>query len=174
LSGKATGSDEVRVYLGAGSNIEPEANLALACRELTGIYGSLSLSSVYRTRAVGFDGDDFLNMVVSFVTAESPRDILRRLDRIHVRAGRQKSGQRYASRTLDLDILLYGDQEISEPDLRIPREDVKRYGFVLAPLAELAPDLRHPQTGERMADLWAECSADQQPLAKQPFSSMTE
>jgi len=174
LSVSPPDTDKVRVYIGAGSNIEPAANLAAACRGLTGRYGELQVSSVYRTRAVGFDGDDFLNLVISFVTDESPRSLITVLEHLQEQAGRRKTGPRFTSRTLDLDLLLYGDETICEPCIRIPRDDIQRYGFVLAPLAELAADLRHPQTGERIADLWARCPAEQRPVAQLPLSSIMD
>jgi len=145
----------VAVYVSAGSNVHPEENLRLACRELARRFGPLEISGVYRNPPVGFTGDDFLNLVLRFHTSEPPTAVVAELERLHVLAGRVRGGKRFAPRTLDLDLLLYGNAIIPEPGIRVPREDILKYGFVLRPLAELAPDLRHPVTGQTMAGLWA-------------------
>lgn len=153
-----------KVYLGLGSNVDAEHNLKLGIRELRARYGELDLSPVYRSRAVGFEGDDFLNLVVSLETDDSPDEIHRDIERIHALAGRERAGERYASRTLDIDLLLYDDLVSSEPSLRLPRPDVLEYAFVLKPLADLDPDLLHPETGCNIGDHWRAFDADSQPL----------
>ena len=154
------------VYVSAGSNMAPEDNLRLACRELRKRFGSLDLSGVYRSPPVGFDGDDFLNLVLRFTTSETPSAIVAELERLHALAGRVRGSARFASRTLDLDLLLYGSAVIPEPPIRVPREDIGEYGFVLGPIAELAPDLRHPVTGETMAEMWARFDRHRHPLER--------
>ena len=79
-------------------------------------------------------------------------------------AGRQRGGAKFSSRPLDIDLLMYGDSIIDEPPLRIPRPDVLEYVFVLGPLAELAPDLVHPETGRSMRDHWQECDTGRHPM----------
>jgi 2-amino-4-hydroxy-6-hydroxymethyldihydropteridine diphosphokinase len=143
----------VEVYVSAGSNVEPEANLRRACRELRRRFGPIRTSAVYRNPAVGFRGDDFLNLVLSFRSADPPEDVVAELERLHGLAGRVRGPDAFAPRTLDLDLLLYGTAVI--PGLRVPRDDIRKYAFVLGPLAELAPQLRHPVTGESMAELWS-------------------
>lgn len=145
----------VDVYVSAGSNVAPAENLRRACAELRKRFGELEISGVYRNRAVGFAGDDFLNLVLRFRTVESPAAIIAELERLHVLAGRVRGPDPFSSRTLDLDLLLYGDAVLPDPAIRVPREDIRKYAFVLGPLAELAPALRHPVTGETMAELWA-------------------
>lgn len=144
----------VRVFVSAGSNIDPEANLRLACRELRRRFGPLAVSSVYRSPAVGFAGADFLNLVLSFATRESPAGVVAELERLHQLAGRVRGPSSFASRTLDLDMILYGDGVIADHATRVPRDDIEKYAFVLAPLAELAPAVRHPVTGRTFADMW--------------------
>ncbi|MCB1845061.1 MAG: 2-amino-4-hydroxy-6-hydroxymethyldihydropteridine diphosphokinase [Halioglobus sp.] len=138
-----------RVYVGIGSNQRPKQNLRLAIAELAARYRGLEVSPVYRNAAVGFRGDDFLNMVARFDSGQSPGELLLAFERIHDLAGRVRGGENMVSRTLDIDLLLYGDLVQDEPPL--PREDILDYPFVLKPLADLAPKLRHPVTGLTMA-----------------------
>ena len=143
-----------RVYLGLGSSIEAERNLRLAVSELRRRFGELDLSPVYRSPPLGFEGDDFLNAVVGLNTHRPPEEVLQQLEEIHIIAGRRRDGQRLVSRTLDIDLLLYGQLVIDRPGLRLPRGDVLEYGFVLRPLAELTPDTVHPVTGRSIAEHW--------------------
>ncbi len=143
-----------RVFVSVGSNIEPEENLRLACGELERRFGGLEVSSVYRNPPVGFAGEDFLNLVAAFETERSPQAVVAELEEIHDLAGRQRSGERFAPRTLDLDLLLYDDLVTDGPAFSLPRDDVLEYDFVLGPLAELAPDLVHPVEGRSLAELW--------------------
>ena len=138
------------VYLGLGSNIEPEKNLGQAVRELRRRYGELDVSTVYRSKAVGFEGDDFLNLVVRLRSEESPFEICEEIERLHNLSGREREGEKWVSRPLDIDLLLYNDLVMKERPVRVPRDDVLRYSFVLRPMAELAPDLVHPETGRTM------------------------
>ena len=156
----------VDVYISAGSNVAPEKNLSLACRELERRFGPLRLSGVYRNPPVGFAGDDFLNLVVHFRSVEPPAVIVEELERLHTLAGRVRGLERFAPRALDLDLLLYGAAVLSGSGIRVPREDILEYGFVLGPLAELAPDLRHPLTGQSMAELWARFDQARYPLER--------
>lgn len=145
----------VDVYVSAGSNIDPEHHLRAACHSLTEKFGPLSLSSVYRTKAVGFDGDDFLNLVLSFSTDLDVQAVNAFLEETEMSAGRAPSAASFAPRTLDLDMLLYGQEILDEPAVRVPRADILDYAFVLAPMAELAPRLRHPVDGSTMEELWS-------------------
>jgi len=157
---------EVRVYVGAGSNIEPEQHLHAALGELQRRFGPLSRSSVYRTRAVGFDGDDFLNLVVSFRTSLPAAELVTELDRVEAAAGRRRRPERFAPRTLDLDLLMYADSVDDDPGLKLPRDDILRYAFVLGPLAELEPDLVHPVTGATMRELWERFDEGDRPIRR--------
>jgi len=154
----------VNVFLSAGSNIEPADNLKMACEELAGEYGDLMLSSVYQNSAVGFDGDDFLNMVIGFSTTEPPEQVVTRLEGLHEKAKRERKSNPFSSRTLDLDLLLYGD--LVRQRLKLPREDIEKYGFVLGPLAEVAPELRHPVKQLPMRKLWDGFDQDSNPMEK--------
>ena len=152
------------VYVGLGSNIDPEDNLHLGVCELRARYGELQLSAVYRSRAVGFEGQDFLNLVASFETDSSPAAVCKEIELIHTLSGRDRNDGKWASRSLDIDLLLYDDLVVDDKPVRIPRNDVLEYSFVLRPLAELAPDLRHPVTGRTMLEHWQEFDASTHPL----------
>jgi 2-amino-4-hydroxy-6-hydroxymethyldihydropteridine diphosphokinase len=155
------------VYLGLGSNTRPEANLRLGIRELAARFDLRSTSSVYRNKAVGFEGDDFLNAAVCVETTMSPGQICEQLEEIHKLAGRQRETDLFVSRTLDIDLLLYDQLIIDAPPIRVPRTDVLEYGFVLGPLAEIAPDLVHPKTGKTIRWHWANFNAESHPLYRQ-------
>ncbi|MDH3362346.1 MAG: 2-amino-4-hydroxy-6-hydroxymethyldihydropteridine diphosphokinase [Gammaproteobacteria bacterium] len=152
------------VYLGLGSNIRPEENLSLGVRELRRHHEDVEVSSVYRSAAVGFEGDDFLNLVLRFRSEETPVEICSEIDRLHDLAGRERSSDKWAARPLDIDLLLYDDLIMDERPVRVPRSDILEYSFVLGPLAELAPDLVHPVTGKTMLTHWQEFDAESQPL----------
>ena len=156
----------VDVYVSAGSNVVPKENLRRACAELHKRVDSLDISGVYGNGAGGISRNNFLNLVLRFRTAESPAAIIAELERLHVLAGRVRGPDPFSSRTLDLDLLLYGDAVLPDPAIRVPREDIRKYAFVLGPLAELAPALRHPVTGETMAELWAGFDQAAHPLQR--------
>lgn len=146
------------IYLSVGSNLAPEDNLRLAHRELTRVFGALDCSSVYRNAPVGFDGNDFLNLAVHARTETGPAAVIETLEAIHDLAGRVRGSERFGPRELDIDLLLYGD--VISRQWKLPRRDLERYAFVARPMAELAPDLEHPVSGQRMAEIWQTMSGD--------------
>jgi 2-amino-4-hydroxy-6-hydroxymethyldihydropteridine diphosphokinase len=154
-----------KVYLGIGSNVDPQKHLSLGIRELGRQFGVLELSNIYRNASIGFDGDEFMNLVVGLETDASPAQIHASIDAIHALAERKRGESRYAPRTLDIDILLYDDLVLDDPPVRVPRDDILKYSFVLGPLAEIAPTLRHPETGRLITEHWAEFDKDSHPLA---------
>ena len=141
-----------RAWISIGSNVEPERNVREAIAALRREFGELILSPVYRTRAEGFEGDDFLNLVVGIDTDLPPAEIRDRLHRLEDRQGRVRGTEKFASRTLDLDLLTWGD--LVDGELGLPRDEILKYAFVLRPLAEVALGERHPETGETYAGLW--------------------
>lgn len=152
------------VYVSLGSNIDPAANLRLGLDELRRRYGELSVSSVYRNEAVGFEGEDFLNLVASFESESEAAAICDAISAIHELVGRDASSGKWESRPLDIDLLLYNELILDDGPVRVPREDVLKYSFVLRPLAELAPSLVHPVTGKTMLEHWQEFDASSHPL----------
>ena len=159
-----------RVYVSIGSNIDREQNIDAALRELAADYGELEQSSVYESDAVGFDSAPFYNLVVGFCTDESPRAIQDSLHAIENRRGRLRTAA-LSARTLDLDLLLYDDLVMSEGKLVLPRSDIDRYAFVLAPLAEIAGSACHPVTGISYAELWAAFDDCRQALTRVDWPS---
>jgi len=153
-----------RIYISIGSNIEAEQHLRRAIAELQAHYGQLQLSSVFESEAVGFHGDNFLNMVVGLDTDEDVHRVVETLRQIEDRHGRVRSGPRFSARTLDLDLLLYDDLVLKENGLELPRGEITRNAFVLWPLAELAPELVHPLARQTMASLWQGFDKDSQKL----------
>jgi 2-amino-4-hydroxy-6-hydroxymethyldihydropteridine diphosphokinase len=152
------------VFLGLGSNESPEKNLRLAVSELKSRYGELTLSPVYQSAAVGFDGADFLNLVVQLQSEDSPFAICDEIELIHNLAGRVRGRDKWESRPLDIDLLLYNDLIQDERPVHVPREDIVQYSFVLKPISELAPDLVHPVTGKTMLEHWQEFDPASHPL----------
>jgi len=142
------------VYISIGSNIDRERSIQSAISELRQRFGCLILSSVYDTQAVGFDGDDFYNLIVAFESSESPRNIKHALNDIEEKCGRTPEQKQFSSRTLDLDLILYGNYISNEPKLQIPRKEITQYAFVLEPLAEIAGDLKHPVSQLSYKALW--------------------
>ena len=153
------------IYLGLGSNVRPDENLRLAVRELERRFQLRKVSAVYRSAPVGFEGDDFLNAVAVVSSRLPAAEVCRQLEEIHGLAGRKRGEDAFVSRTLDIDLLLYGDAVI--PELRIPRDDVLAYGFVLRPLAEIAPSLVHPVTGRTLAEHWREFDDTSHPMTRE-------
>ena len=152
------------IYLGLGSNVEPELHLQQAVDELRTRFGDVELSPVYRSAAVGFEGEDFLNLVAGLESGLPAADIQAQIEDIHDLIGRQRGSDKFGPRSIDIDLLLYDDLVIDEPGLKIPRKDVLEYSFVLGPLADLAPDLLHPVTGRAIGEHWREAAPAAAPL----------
>ena len=131
-------------YVSVGSNIDKEKNIAAGLNSLRETFGELTISPIYETAAVGFDGDDFLNLVVGFETDLSAHAVFETLRELEFKHGRLQNSQKFSPRCLDLDLLLFGDVIIDDDILKIPRSDIEKYHFVLQPFADIAPDLIHP------------------------------
>ena len=145
-----------RVYLSLGSNLEPERHLGSALRAITRRYGTLALSRTYQTPAVGFAGPPFWNLAAAFDSDEALESIDAWLHALEDAHGRRRDVPRFSSRTLDVDVLLYGDRVQRGPgNLEVPRGELSKHAFVLAPMLDLAPSLRHPVLGETLATLHA-------------------
>ena len=151
-------------YISLGSNIDREALTRAGVQALRQCYGELTLSSVYESEAVGFDGENFYNMVIALQTNDTVQQVAQTLHQIEDAHGRDRSGPRFSSRTLDLDLLLYDDLILHENKLQIPRDEILQRAFVLWPMAEVAPNLLHPQVKKTYGELWAAFDQDSEKL----------
>ena len=131
----------VRAFVGLGANIgDPAAHLADALESLGRDGVLVACSNVYRSAPIGPAQPEFLNLAAELAVTESPRQLLARCQALEAAAGRVRL-ERWGPRTLDVDVLIYGDLAMREPDLVIPHPRMRQRRFVLAPLAELAPEL---------------------------------
>ena len=149
-----------KVYLSLGSNVgNRHANLQKAIFRLQQRVGSiLGISSVYENPAIGFEGDDFLNIAISLLTPLHPKELLENLLQIEQDFGRVRSiGGGYSSRTLDIDIIYYGNEVIQNEDLVVPHPQMQHRNFVLKPLADIAPQFYHPVLYKDTRNLLQEC-----------------
>ncbi|MDE2050260.1 MAG: 2-amino-4-hydroxy-6-hydroxymethyldihydropteridine diphosphokinase [Gammaproteobacteria bacterium] len=154
------------VYIAAGSNIEPERHLAMAAGELERRFPGVRFSPWYRNTAVGFEGDDFINLVAGFATGLPVSELLACLHAIEALCGRPREAPRWAPRSMDLDVLLYGDLVCQEPHLKLPRPDLLKRAYMLGPLAVLAPDLVHPTERRTIGELWSRFDRAAHPLVQ--------
>ncbi|GIU21183.1 MULTISPECIES: 2-amino-4-hydroxy-6-hydroxymethyldihydropteridine diphosphokinase [unclassified Shewanella] len=157
------------IFISLGSNIDPERHLKAALTDLDTHFDSLELSSVFESEAVGFEGTNFLNMVVAAQTQLSISDVVSCFKEIEQSHGRVKGAKKFAPRTLDLDLLLY-DDTVSEQPIELPRAEILYNAFVLWPLAEIAPTLNHPVVNQSYQALWNDYDKSQQSLWPVEFS----
>lgn len=144
-----------RSYLSLGSNIEPEANLRKAVAALRERFGEVVMSSVYRTPAVGFAGPDFLNAIAVIDSDIHPFALNDWLHALEMKQGRDRRDASYSNRTLDVDIIYFGDLVLEGPDdFQLPRPEL-HHAFVLKPLADVAPEFVDPVRNVTLAQLWA-------------------
>ncbi len=141
-------------YLGIGSNVDAEHHVRAGLAELRQQFGEITLSPIYRSRSVGFEGDDFLNLVVCIQTRLQPLELKQWLNELENRYGRLRNVEKFSDRTLDIDILLFDDLYVRLPELSLPRGEILRFAHVLKPLADLAPDVNHPVMNLTLAELW--------------------
>ena len=141
-------------WLGLGSNMFAETHIRAGIRELERDFDNVSLSPVYSSTSVGFDGDDFINLVARVETEMHPLALRQYLRDMEDRFGRKRNVAKFSDRSLDIDILLYDDLVLLSPVLELPRAEILTFSHVLKPLADLEPDLIHPTELRPMADIW--------------------
>lgn len=147
-------------FISLGSNINREHNISSALEVLQYKFGELTYSSIYESASVGFSGEAFLNLVISFYSDHEPLHIALQLKSIETDHHRARTEEKFSSRTLDLDLLLYDQQIISNNTLNIPHDDILNYAFVLEPLAEIAPNRHHPIKDVCYQKLWQDFDKD--------------
>lgn len=143
----------MRFYLGIGSNIDAANNIRLAKQAMRDKYPTIRFSRTFESQAVGFEGDNFLNLVAAVDSDVSLPSLLESLKQLETSLGRVRGGEKFASRHIDIDILLYGDLQCLQP-VELPRPEIRENAYVLWPLAELAGDLIEPGGTQTYAELW--------------------
>lgn len=142
------------VYLSLGSNRDRERHIAAALDALADRFGEIEISSVYESEAVGFAGTNFYNLVVGIDCPLGLAELSAWLKQVEDDNGRDRSGPRFSGRTLDIDVLTYGDLDHPQEGVQVPRDEITENAFVLLPLAEIAPEQKHPVLQTCYAELW--------------------
>lgn len=150
------------VYVSIGSNVDRETNTQKAVAIMRDVFGEMRLSPVYQSAAVGFSGDDFLNLVAGFETDNPVAEVVANMRQIEDDLGRDRSQPRFSTRSIDLDILLYDYLILDQAGISIPRKEILRSAHVLKPLQDLIATNLHPVTGQSYGQLWLDM-ADQAP-----------
>lgn len=163
-----------KVLLGVGSNIDPEINICNGIGSLYGCLQQMALSPVYESRAIGFTGDNFLNLVVAGDTNLPLGEFAAMLKDIEYSYGRQKDASKYSSRYLDIDILTYDNLVGEFQSIVLPRDEILNRAFVLKPLSDLMPDAIHPQVQKSYKDLWRDFDQEGQDIWLSHFSPLLE
>jgi 2-amino-4-hydroxy-6-hydroxymethyldihydropteridine diphosphokinase len=159
-----------QVTVSLGSNIDSEQNIRQAIEQLQQRYGELTISPVYQTASVGFEGDDFLNLVVLFSAPDEVSDILRALKQIEDSMGRDRSLPRFSARSIDLDLLTYDSQIVDEAGVQVPRHEILKNAFVLKPLSDILGEEVHPVVGKTYNELWDEMKNTADRIENIPFT----
>jgi 2-amino-4-hydroxy-6-hydroxymethyldihydropteridine diphosphokinase len=143
-----------KVFLNLGTNIERDHNIRSGLKCLKEVFGDLRVSSIYESEPVGFDGSCFYNMAVLIETQLSVLEVINELKSIEDRHGRTRGGKHFAPRTLDIDVVCYGNLHGVYEGVELPRAELYYNGFVLWPMAELAPETIDVKTGLSYEALW--------------------
>ena len=140
-------------YMGLGSNINAQENINKAKIVLTERFENARFSQTFESEAVGFDGDNFLNLVAEVEVKSSLKVLIKQLKEIEDALGRVREGAKFSSRHIDIDILLFGDLVCSQPII-LPREEIRHNAYVLWPLSQLAPERIEPGGELTYSQLW--------------------
>jgi len=159
----------IDVFVGVGSNIEPVVRIGEALADLRERFGAIELSTAYRNPAVGFEGDEFVNLVVRFRTMMSLSEVLGVLHQIEIRGGKDLAAPRMSSKMIDLDLLLFGDLIVDNDRLILPRPESLTAAYYVKPLFELAPNRVHPVAGRTFTELWSQVESEAVSLVPEPI-----
>ncbi len=143
-----------QVLLGIGSNLAPETHIPRAIKALSSTFSDCRFSPIYRCAAVGHSGPPFLNLAATCNSPFNLQTTCDRLRQLESKLGRVRQADKFAPRVIDIDLLTFGDLCLEKGGLRLPREDLLEYAFVLKPVADLVPEQCHPQLGTSYAELW--------------------
>ena len=152
-----------RIYISMGSNMERKRHMRQALDALTGEFSDVQVSPVYESAAAGFSGPPFYNLVTSVQTSRPLPLVVAALRAIEDRCGRSRKGPKFGPRTMDLDLLTYGDFIGTAAGVQLPRPEIAAYSFILRPLAELSPQGRHPVSGRSWQELWQAYGGREEP-----------
>ena len=156
------------VLVAAGSNVAPLENLRRALDVINHAFAPLTVSRAYANAAVGFKGDEFVNLVIGFQTGLTVHQVIERLHAAETACGRERLAPKWAPRAMDLDILLFGDTVCAEPGLTLPRPDLLKRPYMLGPAAEIAPETVHPIERRTLGELWRDMQVTQAAHAMRP------
>ena len=145
---------KVLTGFGVGSNIEPERHIKMALSELREVFPDLLVSPIYRCRAVGFEGDPFLNLVVAAEHDQALQALQALVKTLEAATGRSGEETKYSGRTLDIDLLFHGGLVCRTEQIQLPRKDVVKYPYVLKPLTDILPHWVHPERHRTAAEIW--------------------
>jgi len=159
-----------KVLLSIGSNIDQQRYITAGLDALSKQFGMLLISSVYESVAIGFDGDNFYNLVVGIETELCVGELSHYLKALEDKNGRRRDCPKFSARTLDIDILTYDDLVGDFQGVILPRQEIVENAFVLCPLAELAPDAQHPVVKRSYGELWQAFEQSAQPVSRVDFS----
>ena len=157
-----------RVFVSIGTNINKEYNLRSCLSALQQIFRDVMKSSVYQSATVGFEGEDFYNMVVSFETTLTPSHTNHVFFEIERKHGRKRGENQFVSRELDLDLLLYDDLIVDSGKVYLPHKDLSEHSYILKPMVEIAGDLVHPKIGKCLSELLQNLEHPE-PITRVPF-----
>ena len=152
------------VSLSLGSNRDARLNITGALDALHEDYGELIISSVYESEPVGFDGANFLNLVVVIDTDKELGQLSCGLKKLEDKFGRKRDAPRFSGRTLDIDILTCDQMLGVFFGIKLPRDEITENAYVLRPLAEICGDDTHPRSGKKYSELWNEYDKNKQKL----------
>ena len=145
-----------QIVLSLGSNIDRENNIRFALQQIEQNFGDCEISPIYETVSVGFEGPNFFNLVLGFEDDQPLLQLRDQLRGIESDAGRVRGAKSFANRVLDIDVLLFGEDNLRSQGFNIPRDEIEKYAYVLKPLADLYPDRRHPLFDKTFKQMWQE------------------
>ena len=158
------------VYIGIGSNVNREENIKSCIRCLRQEYSVISISPLYETSSMGFDGPNFYNLVCSFETNQDVVILKNELSQIEKNHGRSMNETKFSSRTLDIDILYYDDLVYEDENMNLPRKEIIQYDFVLQPLVDISPEFVHPLVKKTNNVIMNEFQIEKNIIRKIPFN----